>query len=351
MAKYIENISFFISHDVNIPKEELHASSIFQSDDDQEYIYDIKNDTLTKELKNLLKKEETEDIRIDGISLTLSRFGVCNLHISCSSAKSIDADQFSFDNQLGKVYDKLVESFKEQGIIEKDNTLNKIFEKVDSDSKYLYHQHIADSNLQASIAWSVYTYSTNEISDISLDLDSLLLERNVLNYVFSRCYIKLLNTEETSSLVTIQKLLNANRKALAEHELLLHELESSHFQKFNEDATTQRLDDTVKLYDRLENNIEHLSEQMEDERRHKDSVVMERIFLVLALIGIVSVITGLLALLPGRNDAGCDTNITNPILLDTYSYALGIPGNIVIWISLGLFIVGLALIVKSLRKN
>lgn len=351
MAKYIENISFFISHDVNIPKEELHASSIFQSDDDQEYIYDIKNDTLIKELKSLLVKEETDNINIDSISLTLSRFGICNIRISCLSNKAIDADQFSFDNQLGKVYDKLVEFFKEQGIIEEDNTLNKLFEKVDSDSRYLYHQHIADSNLQASVEWSVYTYKANEVSDVSLDLDSLLLERNVLNYVFSRCYIKLLDTEETNSLVTIQKLLNANRKALAEHELLLHELESRHFKKFKEDAPIQRLDDAAKLHDRLENNIEHLSEQMEDERRHKDSVIMERIFLVLALIGIVSVITGLLALLPGRNDAGCDTNTTNPILLDTYSYALGVPGNIVIWISLGLFIVGLILIVKSLKKN
>ncbi len=351
MAKYIENIAFFIAHDINIPKGELHASSIFQSHDEQEYIYDIKSDTLTKELKNLLKEEQTEDIRIDGISLTLSRFGVCNLRISCSSAKPIDADQFSFDDQLGGVYDKLVQYFKEQSIIEEENTLNTLFEKVDSDSRYLYHQHIADSNLQPSVEWSVYTYEANEVSDMSLDLDSLLLERNVLNYVFARCYIKLLDSEESGNLATIQKLLNANRKALAEHELLLHELESRHFQKFNDDASIQRLDDAAKLHDRLENNIEHLSEQMEDERRHKDSVAMERIFLVLALIGLVSIITGLLALLPGKNEVGCDTNTTNFILSDTYSYALGIPGNIVIGISVLLFAVGLFMMFKPRSKN
>ncbi len=351
MTKYIENISFFISHDVNIPKDKLRASSIFQSDDDQKYIYDIKNDTLTKELKNLLKEEQTEDISIDGVSLTLSRFGVCNLRISCSSDKAIDADQFSFDNQLGSVYDKLVEYLKGQGIIEKENTLNKLFEKVDSDSRYLYHQHIGNSNLKTTVEWSVYTYDSSEISNMSLDLDSLLLERNVLNYVFARCYVKLLNTEESGNLATIQKLLNANRKALAEHELLLHELESRHFQKFNNDAPIQRLDDAAKLHDRLENNIEHLSEQMEDERRHKDSVAMERIFLVLALIGLVSIITGLLALLPGKNDAGCDTNTTDSILLNSYSYALGIPGTIVIWISIGLFVVGLLMMFKPRRKN
>lgn len=382
MAKYIENVSFFISHSVNISNKELRASSIFQSDDDQAYIYDIKDDKLIVELNNILAEGKIGNISIDNISLTLSRFGICNLRISCSSNEAINADNFSFDNQLAKVYEELLKFFKEQGIITKDNDkktlrsnvyktfvkfLEKIgvittcadmktfFERVDPDSRYLYHQHIAESNSKSSIEWSVYKYHSADVPIEYLDLDSMLLERNVLYYVFSRCYISLLNSKKLNNLKTIQELLNINRRTLAEHELLLHELESNYFEKFHDDSPKHRLDESEKLYERLENNIEHLSEQMEDERRHQDSIAIERVFLVLALIGLVSVITGLLALLPGKDNVGCDTNTTDFILSSTYLYALGMPGTIVMIVSGFLFVAGLAWlffkIIQNSRKN
>lgn len=352
MGNYVENIAFFMGYVTSgVELENYKASSIFQ-DEEEKYTQDINDEQLLQDIRKILTNT-TDALTIGEITLTLSKFGVCNLRIKCIEKEIVDPDDFGFYPQYEVIYIKIETFLKSQNMIQENEKLKPFMKKVDIDYRYLYHQHLTNRKID-NVNWSIYEYNTDKVADAILDVDSLLLERQILYYVFSRCYVELfddIDHTNKNSLERVRLLLNTNRKLLARHELLLQELDTEHFEKFSKYLPVHHIDDTAKTYDRLENNIEHLSEQLEDERRHRDSIVMERIFLVLALIGLVSVITGLLALLPGKDAVGCDTNTTDFILSNTYSYALGIPGNIVIGISVVLFVAGLWMMFKPHRKN
>ncbi len=327
LGKYVENVAFFMTYGAPVAIEEYHANSIFQNDEDEKYIRKIENEQLNQDILKTLTKV-SDSVTIEKTTLTLSRFGVCNLRIFCNSKEVIDPDTFSFDSQYADIYNKIDNFLKSKKMIQDDKNINTFVDSIDPSNKYLYHQHIVDKAIgNDDVKWSIYKYKNDEISNKSLDIDSLLLERHILYYVFSKYYVELFDNTEKNTLSNIRLLLNTNRKLLARHELLLQELDTEHFEKFNEYLKTHHIDNTAKIYDRLENNIEHLSEQLEDERRHKEAKIMESIFFVLAVIGLISIITGILALLPGTSQV-CDTNSTSSQLLTTaYTYSVGEVGK------------------------
>lgn len=354
MVNYVENIAFFMGYvDTPAESENYKATSIFQ-DEEEKYIKDINDKQLFQDIRKILSNTQ-DNLTIDKITLTLSIFGVCNLRIFCNYKGGVEPDEFSFDSQHANIYKIIHKFLKSKNMITDEKNLNAFMESIDSSNKYLYHQHtivdkIADKD---DVKWSIYKYENDDIPDNSLDIDALLLERHVLYYVFSKCYVELLDNTDKYELANIRLLLNTNRKLLARHELLLQELDSEHFEKFSKYLPVHHIDETAKIYDRLEHNIEHLSEQLEDERRHKEAKIMEAIFFILAVIGLISIITGILALLPGTSQV-CDTNSTSSQLLTTaYTYSVGAvgTGTLVLALAFALLAPIAYLAMKLLRKK
>ncbi len=364
MNSYIENVAFHMGHIFPSSNEGFKTNSIFQNVD-QKYIKTIDDKDLLDEIKKILEKDVIGST-IDKLTVTFSIFSVCNLRVYCTTQEQIDPDEFSFDKNGSKYADiyTLIDTFLMKDKLLDHNESSKSFlDKVDSSYKYLYHQHLTvepkndpsndpskDPSKNPDVSWSIYKYDNNKISEESLDLDSLLLERHVLYYVYSRCYIDLMDTQKIDNLKTIQSLLNSNRKQLAEHELLLHELDTEHFEKFSTYLPIHRIDESEKTHDKLESNVEHLSEQLEDERRHKETTFMEIVFLFLALVGLVSIITGILALLPGKTQV-CDTNTSDILLTPAYSIALGLTGNIIMGFALFAFVGGLVFTLQKIYQK
>ncbi len=356
MVNYIENVSFFISHEIVISNK-FQANKVFQNENDQVYISVLEDESLKKNIiNNLLDgRIDSEKIEIQDIKLTLSVFGICNLRIMCIQSDEIDPDSFSFDEKYEDIYILIEKFLCSNHLIKKENPLKSLFDKVEPSYKYLYHQHIIDQTRKGKnnpdTEWSVYYHTNDHISDVVLDLDSFLLECHVLHYVFSRCYIKLLDSHKDIDLKTIQLLLNKNRKSLAEHKLMLNELDTKNFEMFINLHKVHKIDQTSNIYDRLENNIEHLSKQMEDERRHKESKIMEIIFLGLALLGLISIATGILALISGRKDIANSLDQNSTIWTPVYKTVLDYPENYIIGASLFLFFLGLLYVFYRLFRT
>ncbi len=356
MAKYVENVVFFMGYLKNtIPKQNYKGLDIFQGKNIN-YLIEINDKKLLRDIERKLEiisqKDTKNTINIYKLLLTLSIYGICNLRIYCSSEKEIDPDTFSFDDIHGEIYKFINDYLKKKNLIEYRRNINSFVEEINGDYRYLYHQHLTSNDSNTKVEWSIYRYNNNTIPEDCLDVDTLLLERHLMYYFFSRCYVNLLeDKKQTTLLPHIRLLLNTNRKLIANHHLLLQELDSKHYIIFKKYIPKHHINDTGKTYDRLENNIEHLSEQIEDERRYKESQTMEKIFLILSLIGLLSFITGLLALIPENSLIACDTNATNTYLLNSYTFALGTPGLIIVLFSFFLFLVLIFWLAKKSIEN
>jgi len=348
MGKYIENVAFYMGS-INPSKKEIFKTNntIFQNKD-QHYLVEVDDANLLKSIKSILENTENAPT-IEKIRVTFSIFGVSNLRVYCTTQEQLDPDKFSFDEEgdcYAEIYKSIKSVLKEKKLIEVDSS-NLFLDNVKPLHRYLYHQHLAvkianEFSEEPEVTWSVYRYGNNEISEDNLDLDSLLLERHVLYYVFSRCYMEAIGGKN-ADLKVVQSILNKNRCLIAEHEMLLHELDSKHFEKFENYLPVHRIDKSKETYNKLENDLEHLSEQLEDERRYKESKFMELIFLGLAVIGLVSIITGILALLPGKSEV-CDTNTSDFILSPAYSVTVGHVGDGLIMVAALIFIIGFVFI-------
>jgi len=352
---YVENVLFYLDSNLNPEtlniKKNQEKNSIFQ-DDEFKYYFKINNTELYDKVKEELEKAKEEfgvaksknnNISLDKIDIHAREDGFVNIRIYCSAKEKIDIDKFSFDSkyeQVCKILYKFLITNKQQ--------------YDDKEIRYLYHQHIVSDKLDTkediNVKWSVYEHLKN-IQKKYIELDTLLLEKSVMYYVFSQEYIKQLNpNEQKITLNNIRKLINTNRYLLASHTLNLQELKSEFFEEYFKLYPIHKIDKMEELYNRLESNIEHYSEQLEDERRHKESEIMQIIFLILTVIGIISVITGILALLPDATKV-CDPNVTvDNVLTQIYSVSVEYPFLLILLVINvgGLAIYGLIKFIKDI---
>jgi len=367
--RYIENVVFFFSDffkNENSWKElrknqsfRLREDHIFQDEDPYfaKIVDHSLHDQIIKILKNTIKSKfhKSPNIALENLDIEIHFTPNNNCNLRIFLADSIDPDSFSFDAAHEKIYEKISEFLINVFKVEKKE--DKLLKKKES---YLYHQHIEDTTKDSKdsieVQWSIYKYphSLSKNEQI-LDLDTLILEGLLLYHIPNIEFIHILRKNspslQISHLKDYQISLNTYRYFIGNHYKLLEDLKSEYYEKYDTYSKKHKIDSKKELYNKLDANMEHLIDQLTNERQHKTEITIQMIFLLLGILGLISIIVGILALLPDAKNvcSEVDINQSSQIWKNTYAIFISYPKTILL--ILGFFgVTGIFLFYKLFKK-
>ena len=153
---------------------------------------------------------------------------------------------------------------------------------------------------------------------------------------------------QTKELKNYQTSLHTYRYFIGRHYKLLEELKSEYYEKYDDYTKKHKIDSKKELYNKLDANIEHLIDQLTNQRQHEIEINIQSIFIALGVIGIVSVLAAILALLPDADEV-CGSSIKNSgVWKGLYEFLISYP--IIILGFFGLSLIGVVLYNKYRKK-
>ncbi len=349
---YIENVVFFFSDffkNENSWKElrknqsfRLREDHIFQDEDPYfaKIVDHSLHDQIIKILKNTIKSKfhKSPNIALENLDIEIHFTPNNNCNLRIFLADSIDPDSFSFDAAHEKIYEKIFEFLINVFKVEKKE--DKLLKKEES---YLYHQHIEDTTKDSKdsieVQWSIYKYPQSlSKNEPILDLDTLILEGLLFYHIPNIEFIHILRKNspslQISHLKDYQISLNTYRYLIGNHYKLLEDLKSEYYEKYDTYSKKHKIDSKKELYNKLDANMEHLIDQLTNQRQHNTEIYIQKIFLALGVIGIVSVLAAILALLPDAEKV-CKSSVKKELLWnEIYEFFITSPITILVLLAL-----------------
>jgi len=334
---YIENVVFFFSNffkNENSWKElrknksfRLREDHIFQDEDPYfaKIVDHSLHDQIIKILKSTIKSKfhKLPNIALENLDIEIHFTPNNNCNLRIFLPLSINPDSFSFDTAHKEIYQKISRFL--------ENFSNKVNILQNGENSYLYHQHIEDKIKDSiEVQWSIYKYSHPlSKNEPILDLDTLILEGLLLYHIPNIEFIHILRENspslQISRLKDYQISLNTYRYLIGNHYKLLEDLKSEYYEKYDTYSKKHKIDSKKELYNKLDANIEHLIDQLTNQRQHEIEVNIQSIFIALGVIGIVSVLAAILALLPDANKV-CNSKIKDSkVWIKIYEFFISYP--------------------------
>lgn len=311
---YIENYIFFTGRNNLFNDEELIGEySIHEN---------IKFNDSLKIVENSFKNKLTENSKFF-YQIIFERFGTVNFRLFvCLNdeeiASNFDFDKVDFEDEVEEIINNI---YKE----EEKSSFNLINKKLNSScyleknifkygfstnsnkesfqDSYLFHQHLykinkSSENYKPSIKWSTYKSFILDLKNILfwLDLDTLVLRTHTYYRVFGLDIINLIH-ETKLKLKYTRKLQNRHRYFIGLNLDRYHFLGTKAVEYLDELEKVHRLDNSEKLYTRLETNLNEQVNKLEVDRENNINFINGCILGILTVLGIFGVFSSIFAII------------------------------------------------------
>ncbi len=311
---YVENYIFFTGRNDLFNDEDLIGEYSIHENIKPNDLLEITE----KSFKNKLESNFTENCKFF-YQIIFERFGTINFRIyvcfnDVNTFRSFNFDEIDFENETNEIIKSAYSSREEKNIFKYG--FSKSSNKKNLQDSYLFHQHLykinrSFKNEEPTIKWSTYKSFNLDLENILfwLDLDTLVLRTHTYYRVFGLDIINLLN-ETKLKLKYTRKLQNRHRYFIGLNLDRCHFLGTKAVEYLDELEKVHRLDNSEKLYARLEANLNEQVNKLEVDRENNINFINGCILGILTVLGIFGVFSSIFAIIKDSKEINKITKAT-----------------------------------------